>query len=242
MKNVFLLFLIAVFSIESFGQKTINDPNAEVREAKAYHGIKVSNAFDVYLTQSTDEGVAVSASETKYREKIKVEVKDGILNVWYDNEGRWSTGNKKLKAYISFKQIDQLNINGACDVYVSGTLKSKELTIKLTGASDLKGTSGGGKLQIDGELNIDLSGASDMNLTGTAEKLSIEASGASSFKGFDFITNYCDAHATGASDITITVNKELSAHATGASDVHYKGDGVIRDIKTSGASSVSKRG
>ncbi len=81
-----------------------------------------------------------------------------------------------------------------------------------------------------------------MNLTGTAEKLSIEANGASSFKGFDFAANYCDAHASGASDITITVNKELSARATGASDVHYKGNGVIRDIKTSGASSVSKRG
>jgi len=241
MKKLSVL-LLALFSGLIIRAQQVNDPNAEVREAKAYHGIKVSNAFDVYLTQSTDEGVAVSASETKYREKIKVEVKDGILNVWYDNEGKWSTGNKKLKAYISFKQIDQLTINGACDVYISGILKSKDLTIKLTGASDLKGTSGGGKFQIDGELNIDLSGASDMNLTGTAEKLSIEASGASSFKGFEFVTNYCDAHATGASDITITVNKELSAHATGASDVHYKGDGVIRDIKTSGASSVSKRG
>jgi hypothetical protein len=242
MKKLSVLLLGLFFGLIIQAQK-VNDPNAEVREAKAYHGIKVSNAFDVYLTQSmTEEAVAVSASETKYRDKIKVEVKDGILNVWYDNEGKWGTGNKKLKAYISFKQIDQLTINGACDVYISGILKSKDLTIKLTGASDLKGTSGGGKLEIEGELNIDLNGASDMNLTGTAEKLSIEASGASSFKGFEFVTNYCDAHASGASDITITVNKELSAHATGASDVHYKGAGVIRDIKTSGASNVSKRG
>ncbi|MBK5269995.1 MAG: DUF2807 domain-containing protein, partial [Bacteroidia bacterium] len=54
------------------------------------------------------------------------------------------------------------------------------------------------------------------------------------------ITEYCDARASGASDIRITVNKELSAHVTGASDLHFKGDGLIRDIKTSGAGSVSR--
>jgi len=37
------------------------------------------------------------------------------------------------------------------------------------------------------------------------------------------------------------VNKELSARASGASDIHYKGDGLIREIKTSGASNISKR-
>ena len=60
-------------------------------------------------------------------------------------------------------------------------------------------------------------------------------------KGFDLAVDYCDAHASGASTINITVNKELSAHASGASDVHYKGNGLIREIKTSGASNVSKR-
>ncbi len=53
--------------------------------------------------------------------------------------------------------------------------------------------------------------------------------------------DYCNAKASGASDIKITVNKELSAEASGASDVKYKGAGLIRDIKTSGASSISRR-
>jgi hypothetical protein len=79
-----------------------------------------------------------------------------------------------------------------------------------------------------------------MTVTGSASELGVKASGASDFKGFDFVTDICDAHASGASDIKITVNKELSAHASGASDVRYKGDGVVRDLKTSGASSVSK--
>jgi len=234
MKKLYLLILGLIVCLGIHAQQ-VNDPNAEIREVKNYHGITVSSAFDVYLTQGNEEAVAVSASETKFRERIKVEVKDGVLHVWYDNEGRWNTGNKKLKAYISFRSIDKLTISGACDVFISGALKADDLTIKLSGASDLKG-------KLDSKkLTIDLNGASDMTVTGATGQLSVEASGASDFKGFDFITDYCDAHATGASDIKITVNKELSAHAAGASDVHYKGDAVIRDLKTSGASSVSKR-
>ena len=230
-------FLIAgIFFITTINAQQINDPNAEVREAKGYRAINVSSSFDVYLTQSNEEAVAVSASELKFREKIKVEVKDGTLYVKYENEGRLLTRvDKKLKAYISFRDIEKLNISGACDVYINGSIKANNLEIRQSGASDLKG-----KLEISGNLTIDLSGASDMNVTGFASSTSIEASGACDFKGYDLVTETCNAKATGASDIKITVNKELSAHASGASDVRYKGNGVIRDLKSSGSSSVSK--
>lgn len=234
MKKLSVLLIVLFTGVSLYAQQ-INDPNAEVRPAKDYHGISVSNAFDVYISQGNEETVAVSATETKYRDKIKVEVKNGILYVSYDSDGKsWNTGNKKLKAYISYKKIDKLNVSGACDVYVSGILKADELSINQSGASDLKG-----KLEVN-KLTVDLSGASDMMVTGTATQISIEASGASDFKGYDLVTDICNARASGASDIKITVNKELSAQASGASDVRYKGNGVIRDIKSSGSSSVSK--
>ena len=234
-KTILSLLLVAAVAVAGWSQKTINDPNAEVREAKNFRAIELSNAFDVYLTQSNEESVAVSASEDKYRENIKVEVKGGVLIVRYDSKGKWNTGNKKLKAYISFKQLDKLNISGACDVYIVDGWKAENLKLDLSGASNLKG-------KIDAQkLMIDLSGASDLTLNGDVGQLNVEASGASDFKGFDMIVDYCNAKASGASDIKITVNKELSAEASGASDVKYKGAGLIRDIKTSGASSISRR-
>jgi hypothetical protein len=178
----------------------------------------------------------VSAKEAKYRERITVEVKDGTLTNKYDNEGKmWSKGDKKLKAYISFKDLDKLSISGACDVIVNGGITARNLEIRQSGASDFKGG-----LTVSGNLDIDLSGASDMMVTGSAANVTIEASGACDFKGFDLVTETCNARASGASDIKITVNKELSAQASGASDVHYKGNGVIKEMKSSGSSSVSK--
>ncbi|MEI9808131.1 MAG: head GIN domain-containing protein [Bacteroidota bacterium] len=159
----------------------------------------------------------------------------GVLEIGWDSKGmKWTKGNKKLKAYISFKAIDKLRVSGACDVSIVGELKADDLLVDLSGASDLKG-------KIDAKkLSFDMSGASDSKITGTAVSLNIDASGASSFKGFDFSTDYCNVSASGASDIKITVNKELSATASGASDIDYKGAGVVRDVKTSGASSISR--
>lgn len=237
----FLLLLLAFASFASLrAQLTINDPNAEVRDAKNFHGISVSNAFDVFITQGNEEAVAVSASEQKYRDNIGVEVKDGILKIWFKSEGKhwngWKGDKMKLKAYVSFKNIDKLSASGATDIHVTGSMNADDLSIDLSGASDFKE----GKVNAK-KLTVTTSGASDVNISGTATELDIEASGASDFKGFDFATDYCNAKASGASSIDITVNKELSAHATGASDVHYKGDGLIKEIRTSGASNVSKR-
>jgi len=236
MKRILLpVMLVIALQSTGFAQRVISDPNVEVREAKNFHAIQLSNAFDVYLTQGNEESVAVSASETRYRDDIKVEVKGGVLIIRYNNNGKWNTNNKKLKAYISFKHIDKLDVSGACDVYIVENWNADNLKIDLSGASNLKGNIKAEKLMVD------LSGASDMTLTGLVGQLNIEASGASDFKGYDLAVDYCNAKASGASDIKITVNKELSAEASGASDVNYKGSGLMRDIKTSGSSSISRR-
>ncbi|MFZ9387720.1 MAG: head GIN domain-containing protein [Chitinophagaceae bacterium] len=227
--------ILGLMLASAVAAQQVNDPNAVVRPAKDFHGINVSSAFDVYLTQGGDEAVAVSASEEKYRDRIRVEVKAGILYVSYDNKGlQWGSGNKKLKAYISFKNIDLLKVSGACDVMIAGTLRADNLNISQSGASDLKG-----KIDVK-KLTVDLSGASDFSVGGNAGQLYVEASGASNFKGYDLVTETCTAKASGASDIKVMVNKELSADASGASDVRYRGGAVIRELRSSGSSSVSK--
>lgn len=236
MKKAYLLliFFVSVF-LASAQLKEVNDPNAELRTVKGFNAIKVSDAIDLFLSQSEEEVVAVSASKVEDRNRIKTEVDNGVLKIWYDNPPKWSRGNKKLRAYVSFKTLVRLQASGACDVRASGVIKANELEIRLSGASDFDGA-----IQANA-VAVDLSGASDMTVSGSATSLKIEVSGASEFKGYDFQADNCSADASGASDIRITVNKELNAHASGASGVHYKGEGVIRTLKTGGASSVNKK-
>lgn len=237
MKNIFSACFLLMFSGILFAQKTVNDPNAEVRQAKGFHGVSVSNAFQVILTQGNEEGVAVSASDKDDNQYIRTEVENGVLKVWFDNKNKKDWGkNRKLRAYIAVKDIDILRASGATEIDIEGQLSVKKLHVELSGASDVAG-----KIIVANDLSVEISGASDLDISGSAKEVSIEASGASAFNAYDFTTSTCKAEASGASTILITVDKELSAEATGASTVSYKGSGSIRHIKTSGASSVSKK-
>ncbi|HET6993867.1 MAG TPA: hypothetical protein VFI06_02740, partial [Chitinophagaceae bacterium] len=75
-KFIFLLSLVTTVMTVS-AQKVVKDANAEKRNVSGYHAISVSNGIDLYLSQGS-ESVAVSASETKYRDRIKTEVKNGV--------------------------------------------------------------------------------------------------------------------------------------------------------------------
>ncbi len=240
MKKFFSLFLFAFIFISASAQKQlIDDPNAQSRKlSSSFHGIAVSSAIDLYLTQGNEEAVAVSAADKNDIEKISTEVENGVLIIKFrNNKGfSWFRGNKKLKAYVSFKNIDKLSASGASDVHIQGTITADKLDIHLSGASDLKGD-----LKAN-DLSMDQSGASDATITGSATNITIGVSGASDVKAYDFVTENCTAHASGASDIHITVNKELNVHASGASDIYYKGTAVIKELHSSGASSISKKG
>ena len=238
MKKIQVMLMGMLVSTVLFAQ-TINDTNAEPRNLSGFHAIKISNAFTVYISQGNEDAVAISASKAEYREKIITKVENGVLIIRFDDDKKfwkgWNGDKTKLKAYISVKKIDRLDVSGACDVFFEEGISSEDLTVRLSGASDLKG-------KIDAKkLSFDISGASDATISGNAAELSIEASGASDFKGFDMTTNYCTAEASGASSVNITVNKELNAKASGASSVRFKGEGLIRDVKTSGASNVTRK-
>jgi hypothetical protein len=231
MKKLFGLLLLLGIITTASAQKTISDANAQKRNVSSFRAIEVSGGIDLYLSQG-DEAVAVSASKDEYRDKIITEVKNGVLKIWFDWKSNlridWS--NRKLKAYVSFKNLDGLEASGGSDVIVDGTIKTTKLDMEISGGSDFKG-----KVESD-DLKINASGGSDVNISGRSAKLTIDASGGSDFSGYDFAADICNVEASGGSDVHVTVNKELTANASGGSDVYYKGSGMIRDLKTGGGS------
>jgi Putative auto-transporter adhesin, head GIN domain len=229
-----ILFLLT--SLSGFAQKQfVVDPDAEVREVVgSFTSIRVSNAIHLYLSKGDAEAIAISADEDKYKQGIKTEIEHGELNIFYDGPRVWNGRNQKLNVYVSYKLLEQITASSASNVLVAGIMELPMLNIKISGASDFKG-----QLNI-GELNVKLSGASDMRLSGTVKNINVECSGASDFKSYDLIAETGSVKASGASDISITVSKEITANASGASNVFYKGDAIVKEKHTSGASSVAK--
>lgn len=232
---LFLIFVSVVVGVTARAQKTIiHDPNAELRSVKGFHGIEVSHAINLYLSQGDTETVVVSAPDPRWRDRIRTEVIDGILHISLENN-HFSLANVKLKAYVSYTTLDRLDASGASDIFVDGVITGNKLSLTLSGASNFRGA-----VNVKA-LDMNQSGASDARITGVVSGTAkIESSGASDVKGYDLVTENCDVHASGASDIRITVNRELTAEASGASTIYYKGEGTIRTFKSSGASTVKK--
>lgn len=231
MKKLFLLLVLFAANY-CVSAQVIRDPNVSLRNVKNFHALDVSNSFTIYLTQSDEEMVAVSGETAEATEGIKAEVRNGTLFISYAGKGM--AINKNLKAYISFKQLETINASGNSDIDIVGEWNAGDVAFHLVGASDMKG-----KITAN-TLSINLTGASDLNLKGKAARLSLRMSGATKFKGNELITDYCELKASGASEVKVFINKEMSGQASGASEVRYAGEGVIRDFKTTGVSSISK--
>jgi hypothetical protein len=240
MKKLFtLLMACSLICGQAWSQKTIRDANAQTRNLKNFHAIQVSHGIDLYLTQSAEEAVAVSADKEEYRNKIVTEVEDGVLKIYYEKENNgWSWGsnwgNKKLKAYVSVKTLDKLNASGGSDVFCEDVIKANDLKIHISGGSDLKGNFSCNL------LSIAASGGSDADLKGKATNLKISASGGSDVDAYELSSETCQVHSSGGSDVNVNVSKSIDAHASGGSDIHYKGAPAETKTSKSGSSDIRK--
>ena len=238
MKRI-LVLLLAVISTQAFAQNdaVINDPNAQKRTlSESFSTITVTDGVELYLTQGTEESIAVSASDPKYLERYKTEVDNGVLKIYYDNKGINWTGNekRKLKAYVSFKALQKLNASGGANVMMKSVLTADKMEYTFTSGSRFTG-----EVNI-GQLDVAQNSGALIEINGKTGSLKIDVSSGAVFKGYDLATDYCDAKASSGGGVRISVNKELSVKASSGGGIHYKGDGVVKDMNVSSGGIVKK--
>jgi len=234
-----LLFsLLTIASLQSFAQDlVVNDANAEKRTLNAgFSAIQVSDGIDLLLTQGNEESVAVSASDQKYMERFKTEVEGGVLKIYYDNKAMiWNSNEKrKLKAYVSFKDLDRLKASSGAEVTMKSVLAVSKLEMSFTSGAQFHG-----EVNIT-NLEVSQNSGSVINTTGKADNLKTDLSSGAIFKGFDLTVNYCEAKASSGAEVNITVNKELAAKANSGGSIRYKGEGVVKDINVHSGGSVKR--
>jgi hypothetical protein len=233
-----LCSLITVLALTAFAQDTklINDANASTRSLSgSFTAISVSSGIDLYLSQGNEESLAVSAADQKHLDRFKTEVVNGTLKIYYDNKGvTWKSENRKLKAYVSFKTLQKLNVSSGSDAKVNGSINADDFDLDVSSGAVFKGS-------ITAKtLTVDVSSGASISISGKSDKLKVEVSSGADFKGYDLVTDYCDASASSGAGLHVTINKELNAKASSGGDIHYKGTALIRDIKTSSGGSVKK--
>jgi hypothetical protein len=226
--------ILLLISLMGFAQeKVIYDPNVIKRAIGSFQAITVSDGIDLYLSQGGEEVLAVSANEISHRDRIKTVVENGVLKIYLEKGWNWKF--KKLRAYVSVKEISNLRASGGSDIVVKDSLRSDKLNIVLSGGSDFSGR------VTANFLTVEQSGGSDMNIKGNVVNAKVGASGGSDFRGYELIAENAILQTSGGSDASITVIKEMAATASGGSDVNYKGNPVVKYRSASGGGSISKK-
>jgi hypothetical protein len=238
MKHIFLGLVTLFITLASFGQsKTYNDANAEVRNVKGFHAIKVSTGIHLYLSQGSEEAVAVSAADKEYRDRIKTEVtSEGILKIYFDNQWNdYNTEGKNLKAYVSCKVLDALKGNSGAHVDVDGSVHSSKLNLDFSSGASFKGA-----VSVT-DLKAETSSGAHSIISGTAATIDASSSSGSHLEADELEADNATADASSGGRIELTVNKQLSASASSGGHIHYRGNAAIKDIDTSSGGAVSKR-
>ena len=236
-KTLLILSLFVGLVTTSFAQKVINDANAEKRTVGSFHGIDVATGIELTLTKGTNEEVAVSASETEFRDKIVTEVVNGILRIHYETKSgaiNKKNESKHLKAYVSYKSLDLLHVTTGAEANVDGVIEATTFELKAN-------TGGLVKAEMNiGALTVEQNTGSKITLTGKVDKLEAEGDTGSKFMGENLSTNTCFVKMSTGAGIHISVDKELNVKADTGGYVKYKGNAGIREIKTNTGGNVSK--
>jgi hypothetical protein len=209
--------------------KGAGEPVSQNRNASGFKGINVSGGFAVELTQGGKEGVRIEAQENLLN-SIQTEVKNGVLHIYTSDN---ITTNKGMKAYITVKELNSVNISGGVKVTGKSTFKANSFDLDMSGGSKVT-------LALNTKkLKADMSGASKVDLSGQADELVMNMSGSSSVMATELQARNVRVEASGASKVKVFAKESLHVSASGASKVEYNGNPSVT-TEVSGASKISK--
>lgn len=235
--SITIALIILCTFLSSCYKETIRASGEITREQvnfTGYTGLRVSNAFNVYVNFSdTEENITVEANED-IQHYIVVE-KDGNDLVVRLKRFTNIRGNATLNVYITTKNINYFDISGASNISLESNLVASSAVLDLSGASNFSG-----EVTVD-RLDLESHGASNIDLYGQVGQMDVALSGSSELRNFDLSVQRLDIELSGASDAFLSVITSIDIDASGASSLTYQGDAVINSKRMSGASQLIKR-
>ena len=218
---------------------TLNAANYDEKKDRAissFQALSVNSGIEVYLTQGSAEKLTI---ETKGIDEtdVKSEVRNGVLKIYIDRKDRnWSLGrNTYVKAYLTFKQLNNLQASGGSNVFGQGSLSFNDLNVEASGGSNVTLALKANK------LNASASGGADLKLEGSARTLNADGSGGADLDARKLTVDVCNANSSGGSDVYVNATRELSMKASGGSDIYYYGSANVVAKSESGGSDITHK-
>ncbi|WP_235012404.1 head GIN domain-containing protein [Pedobacter africanus] len=130
--------------------------------------------------------------------------------------------NKKIIAYVNAKQLTALTMSGDGSITVSGTIKTNDFSLTLSGSGSIRAN-----VAAD-EIEAVVSGSGKALIEGTAAEASVTLSGPGTFGTKALEVDELSARISGKGSINISCSKKIKAFISGSGHINYLGSPEIQ--------------
>lgn len=203
----------------------------ETRNIDSFTGVKASAGINVYLFQGDEEKVVVEADEN-LMDCVVTKVEGNVLRCYLNCN---VVSSSKLNVYVNFKSINKIDASSGSDVYGETIIKTDFLDLGSSSGADLK-------VEVEaGNVECNVSSGADALIKGKADHFDGGASSGGNINAKDLTVKTCDASASSAGNISITVTENIDADASSGGNINYYGNPKSESTNESSGGDVSRR-
>ncbi len=228
---VLLLIVASVMSTQSNAQETRSF------DFKGFEGIKNSTSADVYVTQSAQYSIQVTAKSNVFNE-IEIVVKDNVLHIKSKDTFRIESSWGNVLVKVSCHTINLLAQNGSGDITMQTPLKvTNEFTASLNGSGDIILN----EIQANSiQVSVNGSGCIKTTAKGTTDMLLAKSNGSGNINLENLIAENAQVKLNGSGNAVITCNKTFNGSINGSGNIVLYGNPII-DAKVNGSGHLVRK-
>jgi len=191
-----------------------DEPGIRTYEVKPFTKIYLEGTFKVILEQGNQSGLRIKTDEDNFRyidvqsdaESLSLK----ILKKHFDFN--------KLVLYITFKDLEKLEIQGGISLETKGYVDLKDFYLRVEGGANIEMNLKANKFDVVGE------GGVKFEFDGVANELNASLSGAGYMDAIALKTKKCNFTIEGVGAGSVDVSETLNATISGVGKIRYKGD------------------
>ena len=191
-----------------------DEPGMRTYEVKPFTKIYLEGTFKVILEQGSQTGLRIKTDEDNFRyidvqsdaESLSLK----ILKKHFDFD--------KLVLYITFKDLERLDIKGGISLETKGYIDFKDFYLRVEGGANIEMNLKANKFDVIGE------GGVKFVFDGIADELNASISGAGYLDASELKARKCDITIEGVGAGCVYVSGTLNASINGVGKIRYKGD------------------
>ena len=218
------------------------------RDLKSFRKIIVSPRVNLILEKGDKESIRLVYSNVS-ADKINITIQHNTLRVYLDgakvnerteqftpSERRGIYHNAYLTAYVTYKELEHLEIRGNQELTCNGPIRAERFTLRAYGENEIKLAS----VKAD-YMRTSLYGENDLKIKGgKAEYQKYKLFGENKIDTHELRSYSATTNTFGESRITLSTQDQLRINAFGESQITYNGDANVNKGLVFGNTTIQK--